>query len=96
MRTSTSLSKTANERTFLIASGNWFHKRIQLTNTEASGLTDRKIKLEVITEGAPIRSAKRKQITRSLRQNQLEKERKNTKIIISRKRHTQEFIPACG
>jgi hypothetical protein len=53
------LSKAETARTFLIANGNWFQKRIPLTNTEAPGLTDGQIKLEVLTERAPIRSAKR-------------------------------------
>jgi hypothetical protein len=54
MRSIKNLSKAATERTFLIANANWFHKRIPLTNTEAPGLTDEKIKLEVLTERAPI------------------------------------------
>jgi hypothetical protein len=48
MRFITALSKAAIERILLIANGNWFHKRILLTNTEAPGLTDAKIKLEVL------------------------------------------------
>jgi hypothetical protein len=59
MRSITALSKAGTERTFLKANGNWFHKRIPPTNPEAPGLTDGKIKLEVLTERASIRSAKR-------------------------------------
>jgi hypothetical protein len=36
-----------------------------------------------------------KEITRSVRQNQLEKERKNKKIIKIKKQHTQEFFSVC-
>jgi hypothetical protein len=54
MRSITALSKAATEWKLLIANGNWFHKRIPLTNTEASELTDAKIKLEILTERASI------------------------------------------
>jgi hypothetical protein len=57
MRFIIALSKAATEQTFLISNGNWFHKQISLANTEAPVLTDAKIKLEVLIERAPIRSA---------------------------------------
>jgi hypothetical protein len=44
------LSKAATERESLIDNGNWFHKRIPLTNTDAPGQTDEKVKFKVLGE----------------------------------------------
>jgi hypothetical protein len=45
--------------TLSIGNGNWFNKRISLTNTDVPAQTDGKIKFEALSERAPIRSAKR-------------------------------------
>jgi hypothetical protein len=65
MRSITALSKAATEWKLLIANGNWFHKRIPLTNTEASELTDAKIKLEILTERASIGQQRDNQVAAS-------------------------------
>jgi hypothetical protein len=89
------LSKAAIEREFLIVNSQWqsVPKTKSIINSEASGQTDGKIKLEVLTKHSPRRSAK--EITKALRQNQLEKDQINMKIIKIKKRHNQSLISAC-